>query len=288
MNPGGDIFYTPAIEAFIPIWGDDGVPTVRSFISPKTLDPDAYCPISSVIQRLKDVASQDKAQAGAAKVLLNKMRLQETWCSNILVKISGKWKTHTFSYKRMIFRGILEGISALVEDDEVGDDGLLAPEDNIADAKSGVAVIINKTGEGLRTKYAVNIARKPIAVTQEQLDARVDLATRCVPADTVDIEEAFCNLFDMECFQDIVDPETALDIPILEDTNAPTQRKQRKRKQASVEEPDAEEDDDFGSEDEEDSNVGGYPDCVGDFGTPIDGLSCMSCKHAKDCKDISE
>ena len=306
-NPTGSLFYAWGLQMFIP--NADGAGNGRYFISPKTKDSDAYCPVASIVDKLHRQASLagDPGIQSDARKLADALTPHEIFLSNVLVQQpDGSGTVCVMRFKRSVYRALAAYVlnSAQEADPETASETV-----NIAHPVTGVKVVIEKSGQGMKTRYNTVITAKQQPVGPDVLAARVDVEARMATSDTAAIEEALLNLFGIDDFAYLIDPDTPIELPILEDrsqrgapqartrvqqpTNvARTQRRtlapatpQQRRTVAPVpaveEEQLVEEDDLLGDPAVE--NGGALYQCFGAHDSPEEGLDCATCELAEEC-----
>lgn len=312
-NPTGSLFYAWGLQVFIP--NADGAGNGGYFISPKTKDSDAYCPVASIVDKLhrqSSLAGDPGIQSDARK-LADALTPREIFLSNVLVQQpDGSGTVCVMRYKRSVYRALAAYVlnSAQEADPETASETV-----NIAHPVTGVKVAIEKSGQGMKTRYNTVITAKQQPVGPDVLAARVDVEARMASSDVSAIEEALLNLFGIDDFAYLIDPDTPIELPILEDrsqrsapqartrvaqatnvaraqrrTLAPATAQQRRAAvpvAQAVEEEQLVEDDDDLLCDPAQENGGALYQCFGAHGNPEVGLDCATCELTGECEQTT-
>jgi len=179
-TPGDDLFYRKMIKTFVP--GPKDKP--RVFISPRSTDPDAYCPATATAQALKQEGRQKEC---------DQVYPQTSYISNALVREKGEknWRQVVLEYKHSIWKAVVGAVCAELGDDVEPDEAAIRIAD-IADRKNGRIIVITKTGTGMGTKYATHVTSRTHPATKEELEDCVDLANEVVTSKASEMEDALC------------------------------------------------------------------------------------------------
>lgn len=201
MNPGSDTFYAARYTTYLPFGGatDKG----QSVVSPRTADPAAYCPLTTVSDALHAIANDATSRGKRAKELRDAIRPRMQYLSNVLLYEGKQWRSGILQFGPQVFNGIVDSLKHQLDDDDL--DGDYTETHNIAHPTSGNIVVIERKGQKLGTTYSVTLLSKTLPATKEQLATRTDLLRMCTPTDTAVLESALCQWFGVDSFDDVME-----------------------------------------------------------------------------------
>jgi hypothetical protein len=288
MNPDDASFYGFRIGGWIPNANPDDSQQSDRIVSPLTTAPTEYCPVRKLSEALKKYAKQcGGSRSKQAAKLSDSLYPKSEFLSNVLVfkPETGAWEPVIFQYGVSIFKALVEGIQANLDPEDINE-GIVTDEMNFADSKYGRVVVISKTGEGLATKYSVNITPKTRPITREELAARKSLVEYCQPNTAEELEGMLCDLLGMDSFDSLIANLDSIVFPMdYSEPTIPVQQgrtaKPPRRQAASEKEYDTEAASEYTEETETP-----IPTCIGSFGSPDDGFSCETCPFASECEQI--
>ena len=308
MNPDGYAFYACRLQTYIPSCRDDG--KGMFVVSPKTVDTDAYCPISALCDKLKAMgiaAGTGTEIANRTAALVTRLTPRELWLSNALVREAQAWRPVVVQYSRGVFKALVTQMRHQIDADAAPstglDDGLLL-DGNIAHPQHGCMIVVERTGKGLGTRYSVTVTAKVCPVDDAQLAHRTDVRGLCQPTDVADIEMALCKAFGFTDFAMAVSATGTFPVPALDASgdivpyaSSPMQRQPVAGSgplaglQPMAQVPSVAE------EDLPVPSVSPVPDpamldaaippCIASYGKPQPGLDCKTCSFATECEGVT-
>jgi len=285
MNPQGHAFYAMRMQAYIPAPPGSGEKG-HFVVSPRTTDPNAFCPLVQLSNKLRASATDP-----ATKKLASDLWPSEQLLSNVLAEdvTSGRWGMSVLQYGRMIFRALIVAMQTNIEDGDIdAATGMVSDTKNIANPSTGIVVCITKSGDGLNTNYEVNLTSKVLSVTAEQLGARKNFAELCTPTPVEEISGYLCALFGVQQFDQLLAENVVLQAP-----NAGTTQIAVPPVAIPVAPIVQPSDDDLFAVPVVPPLVAApvaeaiYPACVGSMGTPLPGHACATCAVLTDCQAVT-
>ena len=275
----------------------------RKFVSPRSKDPNAYCPASAVVNALRNDSDEN------SKTLADDLRASSRVVANALLKAKGseKWEQGILDMPASVARDIAQQMFMTLDIDEEEDlDDAYAEDGTIADKAKGTVVLIKRTGSGRDTRYAVTISNKRMAVTDAQWDACVDLSTFSEPSNVEEMEAALCELLAVDSLEEITGVAVSKkaskqtkrsngkgavsDDAEDEDGDETEDEDEDEIEDADADEEESEGEDDTADDSDEasDSDLEEEPECFGNYAAnKTRKRGCAECSFQSTCKDIA-
>jgi len=270
----------------------------HKFVSPRSKDPNAYCPASLVVNALRNDPDEN------SKMLADDLRASQRVVANALLKTKGseKWEQGILDMPASVARDVAQQMFMTLDIDEEEDlDDAYAEDGTIADKANGSVVLIKRTGSGRDTRYTVTLSNKRMPVTDAQWNACVDLAAFSEPSDPHEMEAALCELLALDSLDELIggsgNKRTSVkqqrnngkgavsdDANKTESEDEDEDDETENEDETEVEAEDADTDED----DETDLDLEEEPECFGNYAAnKVRKRGCKDCSFQPTCKDIA-
>jgi hypothetical protein len=231
MNKDNGLFYTPVTKAWIPKGEGDGKVVLTS---PRSRDPEAYCPMTEIAKALRARGKNDEARDvnPNTQYFVNGV---------VMNKDTGDWDFHKIQLPYTVWKGIVGYMIDNIDEDEEDEEGYIEGGGIIADNDEGRIILVRRTQKGQKTEYTVTVTEKKLKATDEWLDKRESFDDETVPATDEAMEDALCDFLNVDDLSDFLSQDK--------------QEEEEDDYDDDDEEEEEEEDDDGEEDEEEDEDV---------------------------------
>lgn len=190
MLPDEGLWYVTNREIYVP--SVEG--TKKFFISPRSTDPEAYCPAEEAYKLLLQAGRKDEAK---------EIRPSNQFFSNAMVNEGKEWKYKIFKYPQSVYNDLMLAEADELDEDALDEEGFLEGGGIIGDPKEGRVLSVHVEEKGGYSRYTTRVTNKPLPIEPEWATKCQTLDEFLAPDNPDEIEEAILDWLGIEDLEEI-------------------------------------------------------------------------------------